>query len=84
MRPARSIIKSRKTRSGRAQPAARRNGFGERRFRAGAALPQQIVDVLNFALTFEELEAEFYNLGDAARNLIPRETRQVFKMLEDH
>lgn len=48
------------------------------------ALPQQIVDVLNFALTLEELEAEFYRLGNDARNLVPRETRKVFDTLEDH
>lgn len=53
-------------------------------FGQGAALPQQIVDVLNFALTLEELEAEFYRLGNDARNLIPRETRKVFDTLEDH
>ena len=47
-------------------------------------LPGQIVDVLNFALTLEELEAEFYNLGNRARNLIPRETSRVFDTLRDH
>lgn len=47
-------------------------------------LPGQIVDVLNFALTLEYLEAEFYGLGNKANNLIPRDVREVFKTLEDH
>lgn len=53
-------------------------------FGQGDQLPGQIVDVLNFALTLEELEAEFYNLGNKSNNLIPRDTREVFKTIEDH
>ena len=53
-------------------------------FGQSSELPQQIVDVLNFALTLEELESEFYNLGSRARNLIPRETSKVFETLRDH
>lgn len=56
-----------------------RDTFGQ-----SAALPQQIVDVLNFALTLEELEAEFYTLGNRAKNLIPKETGKVFDTLQDH
>lgn len=47
-------------------------------------LPGQIVDVLNFALTLEELEAEFYTLGNRAKSLIPKETSKVFDTLQDH
>lgn len=53
-------------------------------FGQSSALPQQIVDVLNFALTLEELEAEFYTLGNRAKNLIPKETSKVFDTLQDH
>jgi rubrerythrin len=42
-------------------------------------LPQQIVDVLNFALTLEEREAEMYDMALDARNLIPRTDRKVFQ-----
>lgn len=53
-------------------------------FGQSSALPQQIVDVLNFALTLEELESEFYNLGGKAKNLIPRQTSKVFDTLRAH
>lgn len=53
-------------------------------FGQSSALPQQIIDVLNFALTLEELEAEFYNLGNRAKNLIPKNTEKVFDTLKDH
>lgn len=53
-------------------------------FGQAAALPQQIIDVLNFALTLEELEAEFYNLGTKANRLIPNDTEKVFDTLKDH
>lgn len=47
----------------------------------GQALPQQIVDVLNFALTLEFLEDEFYKAGLKAKNLIPKSTEAVFKSI---
>ncbi len=53
-------------------------------FGQSSALPQQIVDVLNFALTLEELEAEFYTLGNKAKNLIPKDASKVFDTLQDH
>jgi hypothetical protein len=57
---------------------------------AQGGLPQQVIDVLNFALTLEFLEAEFYNLGLAAPNLIPTGTRNpagtrdVFDQIRKH
>jgi hypothetical protein len=46
--------------------------------------PQAVVDVLNFALTLEELEAEFYVLGMNASGLIPAADRQIFGTIRDH
>ncbi len=45
----------------------------------GASLPQQIVDVLNFALTLEYLEDAFYKAGLKAKNLVPASDHQVFE-----
>ena len=50
----------------------------------GNHLPQQVIDVLNFALTLEFLEAEFYNMGLAAQGLIPADVRDVFDQIRDH
>lgn len=51
---------------------------------AQSGLPQNIVDVLNFALTLEELEAEFYVTGMNTSGLIPMADRQIFGTIRDH
>ena len=49
-----------------------------------SGLPQEVVDILNFALTLEELEAEFYVRGMNANGLIPSMDRQIFRTIRDH
>ncbi len=43
-----------------------------------------IVPILNFALTLEYLEAEFYNMGLASGGLIPAMDRPSFQTIADH
>lgn len=50
----------------------------------GASLPKKIVDTLNFALTLEYLEAEFYQMGLSEGGLIPGKYRRVFKQIGKH
>jgi hypothetical protein len=51
---------------------------------AAGGLPQQVVDVLNFALTLEYLEAAFYKKGNATRGLIPAKYRGLFRTIGAH
>jgi hypothetical protein len=53
-------------------------------FGQGEKLPKKIVDVLNFALTLEYLEDEFYRTALGSNNLIPSETRGTFETIGKH
>lgn len=46
--------------------------------------PADVVDVLQFALTLEYLESDFYIRGVAAAGLIPAEDRTIFTQIRDH
>ena len=50
----------------------------------GQSLPQNVIDVLNFALTLEYLENEFYIQGLATSGLIPGVDRAVFETIQAH
>lgn len=49
-----------------------------------AGLPEAVVDVLNFALALEHLEAEFYTRGIGASGLLNGSHRDVFDQIRKH
>lgn len=50
----------------------------------GQGLPAQVVEILNFALTLEYLEAGFYRAGLSAPGLIPQRYFDVFSTIGKH
>jgi rubrerythrin len=59
-------------------------GLMAKRAFAQGGLPQGIIDVLNFALTLEYLEDEFYRTGLATAGLIPGEDLPIFQQISKH
>jgi hypothetical protein len=59
-------------------------GVMAKRAFAQGGLPQAIVDVLNFALTLEYLENEFYQTGLGAGGLIPPADLPIFQQIAKH
>jgi len=51
---------------------------------AQGGLPSMVVDILNFALTLEHLEAEFYVTGVGTAGLIPASMRAPFDQIRKH
>lgn len=52
--------------------------------KAGTVATQDALAVLNFALTLEYLESDFYNQGVAAPGLIPSSDLPVFQQIKKH
>lgn len=52
--------------------------------KAVKAQSSAVIDVLNFALTLEYLEDDFYQMGLAASGLIPADDRTIFMQISKH
>lgn len=51
---------------------------------AQGGLPQQVVDILKYALTLERLEASFYVQGVGSQIAFPAGVKEVFTIIRDH
>jgi hypothetical protein len=49
-----------------------------------SGLPQQVVDVLNYALSLEHFEATFYKMANATKDLIPSKYQGLFREIGEH
>jgi Ferritin-like domain len=58
--------------------AASTEAFGD------GGLPQQVVDVLNYALALEHFEATFYETANRTDGLIPAKFRGLFREIGEH
>jgi rubrerythrin len=47
-------------------------------------LPQQVVDILNYALSLEHFEASFYRTANGTDGLIPARYRELFREIGQH
>jgi hypothetical protein len=47
-------------------------------------LPQQVVDILNYALSLEYFEASFYRTANGTDGLIPARYRELFREIGQH
>jgi hypothetical protein len=57
--------------------------MAKRAFAQSGALPQGIIDVLNFALTLEYLEDEYYRTG-LSSGIIPSDAQPIFSQISTH
>jgi rubrerythrin len=51
---------------------------------AQGGLPQNVINVLNFALTLEYLESTFYDLGLGVHHIVPHRDREIFEQIRRH
>jgi Ferritin-like domain len=50
----------------------------------GGGLPQQVIDVLNYALTLEHFEATFYKTANKTDSLVPLKYHGLFREIGGH